>query len=58
MFIIEYVATNVSCYCIYVYYCVLFFFEVYLQVLDFPVDNGGNILPLAEELYCIININF
>ena len=41
------------------YICVLLcfvFFEVYLQVLDFPVDNVGNNLPLAEELYCIVNI--
>ena len=36
--------------------CFVVFFEVCLQVLDFPVDNGGNNLPLAEELYCIINI--
>ena len=36
-------------------FCCLF--EDYWQVLDFPVDNGGNNVPVAEELY-ILHINF
>ena len=42
-----------------VYMCTIVFcclFEDHLQVLDFPVDNGGNNVPVAEELYCIFNI--
>ena len=42
-----------------VYMCTIVFcclFEDHLQVLDFPVGNGGNNVPVAEELYFIFNI--
>ena len=40
--------------CTIVFCCL---FEDHLQVLDFPVDNGGNNVPVAEELY-ILHIYF